>query len=179
MIFIKNKAYILNTVIILSLIIFVIFLLMFIYIRIKFRFWALQPVHHVYDMFYYFFPPGIINFSLPEKNRYCNFKDIETLDFQYLEDFKREKFVNFINKHFLRNNENIFSPKKENIIPYFTSHNTSCFFSFYYNNEPLVENKTTRNSGEQNISYLSRDGRWHFSQILIYLFGKKTVCQRF
>ena len=142
MIFIKNKAYILNTVIILSLIIFVIFLLMFIYIRIKFRFWALQPVHHVYDMFYYFFPPGIINFSLPEKNRYCNFKDIETLDFQYLEDFKREKFVNFINKHFLRNNENIFSPKKENIIPYFTSHNTSCFFSFYYNNEPLVENKT-------------------------------------
>ena len=57
---------------ILLCIIIIIFLIMAI-IKIKFKFWALQPVFHIYDIRYMFFPPGIISHELPIENKYCNF----------------------------------------------------------------------------------------------------------
>ena len=53
-------------------------IIFFIYIRIKYRFWAMQPVFHVYDLYYWFVNVGIINKELPLKNRYTNFKNIKT-----------------------------------------------------------------------------------------------------
>ena len=101
------------------------------YIRVKFGFWALQPVFHVYNLTYMIWPPGIINHDLPEKNKYTNFKNIETIVYAELSDLKINKFVNFVKTHYLQNKDNVYSPKKKNILPYFNSHNTKSFFSFY------------------------------------------------
>ena len=49
-------------------------ILIFVYIRLKYQFWAIQPVFHVYDVGYMIKAPGIINDNLPEKNKYTNFK---------------------------------------------------------------------------------------------------------
>ena len=49
------------------------------YIRIKYPFWALQPVFHFYDIYYWFINIGIIRHELPEKNRYVNLKNIKTI----------------------------------------------------------------------------------------------------
>lgn len=101
------------------------------YIRIKFGFWALQPVFHVYNLTYMIWPPGIINHDLPEKNKYTNFKNIETIVYTELSELKINKFVNFVKTHYLQNKDNIYSPRKENILPYFNGHNIKSFFSFY------------------------------------------------
>jgi GNAT superfamily N-acetyltransferase len=101
------------------------------YIRVKFGFWALQPVFHVYNLTYFIWPPGIINHDLPETNKFTNFKNIETIVYSELSDLKINKFVNFVKIHYLQNKENTYSPKKKNIIPYFNSHNSKSFFSFY------------------------------------------------
>jgi hypothetical protein len=101
------------------------------YIRVKYGFWAIQPVFHVYNLLYMIWPPGIINHELPEKNKYTNFKNIETIVYTELSDLKINKFVNFVKTHYLQNKDNVYSPKKENILPYFNSHNTKSFFSFY------------------------------------------------
>lgn len=39
----------------------------YVYIRIKFGFWAVQPVFHVYNIGYMLKAPGIIDDYLPEK----------------------------------------------------------------------------------------------------------------
>jgi hypothetical protein len=101
------------------------------YIRVKFGFWALQPVFHVYNLTYMIWPPGIINHELPEKNKYTNFKNIETIVYSEVSELKINKFVNFVKGHYLQNNDNVYSPKKKNILPYFNGHNTKSFFSFY------------------------------------------------
>ena len=101
------------------------------YIRVKFGFWALQPVFHVYNLTYMIWPPGIINHDLPEKNKYTNFKNIETILYTELSELKINKFVNFVKNHYLQNKDNIYTPKKQNILPYFNGHNTKSFFSFY------------------------------------------------
>jgi hypothetical protein len=127
-----------------SYILFFIILLIFIlfaYIRIKFGFWALQPVFHVYDIGYMFYKPGIINHHLPENNKYTNFKNIDTTVFSELSNNKLNKFVHFICLHYLKNKENVFSPKKENVEPYFKGHNTKSFITFYNEDHILMDLK--------------------------------------
>jgi len=101
------------------------------YIKYKFGFWVSQPVFHIYDLAYMIYPPGIINHGLPEKNKYTNFKNIETIDFSQLTDIKTTQLVNFIKTNYLRNRDNIYAPEKENVVPYFTSLTAPSFVSFY------------------------------------------------
>ena len=112
------------------------------YIKIKFQFWSIQPVFHVYDFYYYLFPVGIISSCLPEKNKYCNFKNIETINYANLSELKITLFTNFTRQHYLQNKENKYIPKKNNIMPYFEGHNSNCYFTFYTENELLADIKT-------------------------------------
>ena len=115
--------------------------IVYIYIRIKYGFWAVQPVFHVYNLLYMFNPPGIICNSLPEKNKYTNFKNVETIMFQELSELKKTRFVNFIRSNYLQNKDNVFSPRSENIIPYFNGHNTKSFVSFYNEENVMMDVK--------------------------------------
>lgn len=121
----------------------VIFIILFLIalIKVRFRFWAAQPVFHVYDIGYYLFYSGIINKSLPEKTKYTNFKNIETTIFGK-KPLDTTRFVQLINNHYLRNGDNQFSPKEKNVIPYFIGHNSPCFISFYNEQEVLNDSKT-------------------------------------
>jgi len=95
----------------------------------------IQPVFHIYDLSYYFCSNLIIEKELPKKNKYTNFQDIKTIYFDNLTSIELSRFVQFINNNYLRNlkNNNIFSPKLKNIVPYFTGHNDhKCFISFYF-----------------------------------------------
>lgn len=103
----------------------------------RFRFWSEQPVFHIYDLSYYLFYSGVIQKDLPEKTRYTNFKDVETLTFgKNVGPLVLKRFIDVIKHHYLQNDGNVFSPKEENIIPYFEGHNSPCFLSLY--KEPLL-----------------------------------------
>ena len=123
------------------LIIIVIIILLMAIIKIKFKFWSIQPVFHIYDIRYMLFPPGIINHDLPIENKYCNFKNIETITYKKLSDLKMEKIVNFIKLNYLQNNENVFVPKKQNIFPYFIGHENISLFSFYTETTNMINLK--------------------------------------
>jgi hypothetical protein len=115
--------------------------LIYIYIRLKFGFWAVQPVFHIYDIGYMFRAPGIINDYLPERNKYTNFKNIDTIIFEDLNSILLQRFVNLIRNNYLQNKDNVFSPKVENIVPYFTGHNEKSFVSFYNEDNYMIDLK--------------------------------------
>ena len=131
--------------------ILIVFLLVYIYIRFKYGFWFYQPVFHIYDFKYYLFPPGIIDHNLPDKNKYTNFKSIDTLSFEKVTDLKMNQFVNFIQFHYLQNKNNKFMPKKENVIPYFSHLNAPSYFSFYYEDIFLQDSKTNEPIEDKKI----------------------------
>jgi hypothetical protein len=108
-----------------------IILLVYGYIRLKFGFWALQPVFHIYDIGYMIKTPGIIDQDLPQKNKYTNFKNIETILFQNLSSVQTQRFVNLIKANYLQDKDNVFNPQVENIVPYLKGHNDKTFISFY------------------------------------------------
>jgi len=118
--------------------------LMFIYIRLKYRFWALQPVAHFYDVYYWFVDYGIIMIELPTKNKFYQ-PLVKTITFEDVKEHDLTKFVNFIHVNYIFNKEykeNKFTPKPKNIAPYFEGHNTTCFWSVYYDTRLLQDSKT-------------------------------------
>jgi GNAT superfamily N-acetyltransferase len=140
-------------------ILFIIILLIFLvhaYIRIKFGFWALQPVFHIYDIGYFFYKPGILDYDLPEKNKYTNFKNIETIIQSQVTKGKWKKLVNFIQLYYLKNKENTFLPKEENVIPYFNGHNAKSFITFYNEDYLLYDlKKSTTITNNKIISIIT------------------------
>ena len=131
----------------LSYILFFITLLIIIvygYIKIKYGFWMSQPVFHIYDIGYMFNPPGIIQHYLPEKNKNTNFKDIETFVFKDATSIQLQRFLNLIKYNYLQNNDNIFIPQLNNIVPYFTGHNMKSFLSLYYRENNIIDKKTSK-----------------------------------
>lgn len=101
----------------------------------------MQPVFHVYDLSYMLWPPGIIDDSLPQPNKYTNFHDIETIVFAQLTTLQTHRLTNFLRLHYLQNKDNVFSPRAENILPYFAGHNEKAFATFYYHKELMVDLK--------------------------------------
>jgi len=131
---------------------FILFLIIFfLYIRLKFRFWALQPVFHFYDVYYWFFNVGIIREELPAKNRYTNFKNIKTCRFEELNKGDLTRAILLIQQHYLQNKENTYSPKQENVLPYFLGHNHPTFWSIYYQPEVLIDQKTQTTIDSQKM----------------------------
>jgi hypothetical protein len=123
----------------------------YLYIKAKFGFWMIQPVFHVYDIGYMISAPGIINHGLPAPNKYTNFKNVDTVVYAELSEFKITKFAKFIQTHYLNYKANIFSPTVENISPYFYGHSSKSFISFYNEDNLLTDFKTGTTINESKI----------------------------
>ena len=126
-------------------------ILFFMYIRIKFKFWALQPVFHFYDLYYWIVDVGVIQNDLPSKNRYTNFKNIKTISFDILSEQNINDLTLLVQLNYLRNNDNTFMPQKENIVPYFKGHNHKSFWSFYTEPTILLDTKTNETIDHEKL----------------------------
>ena len=126
-------------------------ILFFMFVRLKYKFWALQPVFHFYDLYYWVVNVGIIRKELPEKNRYVNLKKIVTKEYEQIDELTKTQIITLIRLNYFLNNENKYEPKKENIIPYFIGHNTKTFWSYFLEPELLIDNKTNKTIQENKI----------------------------
>jgi hypothetical protein len=109
----------------LFIVIIILIIIFFVYIKLKHHFWSIQPVFHFYDLHYYILPPKIIKSSLPEKNRYCNFREITTFNYYDLPIENMKQMIEFIQNHY----NNYYCPKENNIVPYFKGNNNISFIS--------------------------------------------------
>lgn len=109
----------------------IMFLLFSAYVRIKYQFWALQPVFHYYNFYYWVVDAGIIEKELPKKNKYYNM-NIKTIYFEDLSKLQLTNILTLMETHYLRNGDNTFMPTEEYFVPYFIGHNKPCPVSLYY-----------------------------------------------
>lgn len=126
-------------------------ILFFMYIRLKYKFWAIQPVFHFYDLHYWFVNKGVICKELPEKNMYVNLKKIKTKEFEYIDELTKKEIITLIRLNYFTQNENKYDPKQENIIPYFSGHNSKTYWSYFLEPEILIDNKTGKTIEENKL----------------------------
>ena len=141
-----------NTMGLLFLALCFLLLFCFLYIKGKYGFWIQQPVFHIYNLDYYFFPPGIIDPSLPEKNKFTDFLNIQTFPTTHFSSFQWQSVLHMIRQHYLQTTNNYFSPWLDNLLPYFEGHNATSFCSVYYNKkEHLFDVKRQEVIGHESI----------------------------
>ena len=103
----------------------------FIAIRLKFQFWSIQPVFHIYDIHHWLFSNKIIDNELPKINKYVKLLDIETYDVKKAPRDLVVKSCSFLADHFLRSKYMEYIPKESDIMDYLATHNGVSFISVY------------------------------------------------
>ena len=122
-------------------------IVVYVYYKIKYPFWSIQPVFHFHNIKYWFFPPGIIQHDKPKINKFFD----SNIDFCKMNDLSTEKkalFSSLIKAHYMPNKHENYRPTNDNIMDYFISHNKPSFISLYFKGykqeRTLVSSMTTR-----------------------------------
>lgn len=103
--------------------------ILYIYIKIKYRFWSQQPVFHYYNIFNWIKPCGIVEKKIPSIN--VKFYDFN-LYFNSFEKLKNEEKMLMhclINQHYLKEKNVKYNPNFEDIFCLFGKHS---YFSLKY-----------------------------------------------
>ena len=119
-------------------ILFLLILYIFIrtYIKIKYKFWYLQPVYHVYDIFNWLTPNGIIEPNIPKLNKYTNLINIKTYEITEINEVLLDRSCNFINSYYVQSPNAAYNPQKYNIVEYLKHSNQKSYITLY--NEPKL-----------------------------------------
>lgn len=118
--------------------------ILYTYIRISYGFWFYQPVFHLYDIYSYMFPCGIVEYDMPKYTKFTNLQDISMYSVNELLDtnnYKWKNFVHFIARQYHKTDTSYFLPREKHVTPYFTNHTHPCFISFYYDSLILEDIK--------------------------------------
>ena len=122
------------------------------FLKIKFHFWSIQPVFHIYDLKHWLNPNKIIVPELPEINKYVNLIDIKTKNVEELSDAEVQQFCNFIKSFYLRTKGTEYLPQQKHIMEYLKASNHPSFVSIYYEPNLLLDkNKIIRDKKIQSV----------------------------
>ena len=114
----------------------IIYLLFFAFIKFQFRFWSVQPVFHLYNLFYWIWPCGIIHHGQPPKTKFYDAKALTT-KFADVSTEKKALFYTFIKSHFLNNKKEKYNPPKFAVMDYFNAHNRISHLSLQFELLPI------------------------------------------
>lgn len=125
------------------LVLIIILVIFFTYIKIKYKFWSIQPVFHFYNILYLIKEIGIINIDLPCYNKYLNIININTKDINELDNTESQLILNY-----MKNNYNdiylddiyIQYKPNNNILNYLKNCNHSSYISIYKKEHLLTNN---------------------------------------
>lgn len=104
------------------------FVLFYLTIKVKHRFWSTQPVFHIYNIFYWLFPPGIIQTKHPTPSKYYD-PTIFHKNFNDVSKYEIEQVVELIKNHYLKSRFALYNPPINGFTSYLTGHREACFLS--------------------------------------------------
>jgi len=119
----------------LLIVLLVCFIAVFVYIKIKYPFWNIQPVFHTYDYWRYFYRiPFIVYKQRPIKTKFYDLNQIQTIP--YLECSQQQQIIisNLLQCYYISNEHILHNVTNIDIHAFLTGHSEPVYISFY--NEP-------------------------------------------
>jgi hypothetical protein len=114
------------------------FILLTAYIRIKMHFWHTQPVFHIYNLKYWFNPPGFINAAPPPVNKFVNLSNITMIEVPDVSTNVIGPNINvssticqFIRDYYIIHESASYKPSESDILAYLQCSNHPSFFNIY------------------------------------------------
>ena len=112
----------------------IILISIFVYIKLRFPFWNIQPVYHSYDFWRRLYMyPFIIQptFRIKNTNKFHDLQNVEIIPFVDATNENKQTFINLLQCFLLPSENSIFVFNFENLETYFGGHMFSSFISFY------------------------------------------------
>ena len=135
------------------------------YLKYKLKFWLTQPVFHIYNLWYWMHPPGIISRDLPSITsithkgaaNYLNQYNIKTINVEGIEDtILCDQICNFIKTNYIfQSKQAVYTPTKSNILEYHKGANHPSFFSIYQQPKILFEKGEATTTIKELIAVIS------------------------
>lgn len=125
------------------IILIVILTILVAYFKLRYPFWSKQPVFHFHNLYYWLFPPGIIQHKMPEKNKYYD-ETIFFFEFLKVPTQKKALVEFFIKNNYMPHKHELYKPPKNGVINYFKSHTDKSYFSFIEKQKKIIATMTTR-----------------------------------
>jgi hypothetical protein len=130
----------------------------FVYIKLAFPFWNIQPVYHPYDFWRALYTkPFFVHkkFSTKMMNRFCNLDQVRIVPYVDATDEQKKVFVNMLQCFWLPSENSIFVFNIENLETYFSGHLFSSYLSFYFytlgkKNRPYVSIQNDQDPNESS-----------------------------
>jgi len=114
----------------------VVYLFLMATIRIKMHFWHTQPVFHLYNLWYWLNPPGIINKEPPPVNKFVNLSNNTLLQAPAEADPSNNQLTKqicqFICDYYITHESAAYKPTEQDILAYLQCSNQPAFFNLYY-----------------------------------------------
>ena len=108
-------------------------------IKLKYGFWGAQPVFHVYDLFYWVRPPGVIEDRLPIATKYVDRINIKTQEFTKMSSQDLKRFCQFIRSHYLRSRGAKYSPTDLQVTTVFANNEYPSYLTTYHSSKTLYD----------------------------------------
>ena len=154
-----------NIVYIIIIFIVIVYLSFTAYLKYKLKFWLTQPVFHIYNLWYWMHPPGIISRDLPSITsitqkgaaNYLNQYNIKTIEVEGIEkNILCDQICNFIKTNYIfQSKRAVYTPTKSNILEYHKGANHPSFFSIYQQPKILFEKGEATTTVKELIAVIS------------------------
>lgn len=126
-------------IILFIIVIVAIYLIISVYLRIKMPFWRTQPVFHIYNLSYWFRPPGIINVAPPPVNKFVNLSNNTLLMVDASNanvsisnaNVSISTICKFIRDYYIIHDSASYKPSEQDILAYLQCLNQPSFFNVY------------------------------------------------
>lgn len=129
-----------------GLVIICLFFILFVYSKLRYPFWNLQPAFHTYDFWRYFIrTPFVIQPGFPTKTKYVDTK-VRTCVFLDSSEIDLSKMANLLQCYYVSSDKVITLTDASNIYIELTGQSHPSFLSFY--EEDQYQNKEGSNSTE-------------------------------
>ncbi|MAV56240.1 MAG: hypothetical protein CMI79_01725 [Candidatus Pelagibacter sp.] len=112
-----------------------------IYIRLKFQFWSIQPVFHLWDLHHWIFTNKVINPELPEINKYVKLLDVQSINVKEASEEHISFVCDFIKTNYLCNKKTSWEPSVDDIISYLDTNLGKSFIGVYSNTKNSITTK--------------------------------------
>ena len=123
-----------NLPIYLLILVFLVLISIFVYIKLSFPFWNIQPVYHSYDFWRALYSrPFLIHhrFLIKATNKYHDLKQVKIVPFVDASESQKQAFVNLLQCFLLPSENAVFVFNLENLETYLGGHMFSSYLSLY------------------------------------------------
>lgn len=127
------------------LVIISVVILFAIIIRLTFKFWAIQPVFHIYDIHHWLNTNHVIDPELPKANKYVKLLDVETCCVKDFSNDEKDMITKFICENYLDK----YCPDNDDIFPYLSTSLGESHISIFLDN--------VFKTSISNLNYKGRD----------------------